>query len=77
VLAMQYFFFLTQFSLHGAGRAATTCSLYIQGNVSHPYRLKEPQTGRTGDARVVFGLFKGSNPTVFVETKSPFQQEQL
>jgi hypothetical protein len=46
------------------GRGATTCSLYIQGNTSHPYRIREKQTGRPGDARVVFGLFQGARPAV-------------
>lgn len=46
------------------GRGATTCSLYVQGNTSHPYRIHEPQTGRRGDARIVFGLFQGANPSI-------------
>ena len=46
------------------GRGATTCSLYVQGNTSHPYRIHEPQTGRRGDARIVLGLFQGASPTI-------------
>jgi hypothetical protein len=39
------------------GRGSTTCSMYIQGNVSAGYRTDLPPTGRIGDARFVFGVF--------------------
>ena len=43
------------------GRGATTCSLYIQGNVSAGYNRKLPTLGRPGDARFVFGVFNSSS----------------
>ena len=40
------------------GRGSTTCSFYIQGNVSAGYTRNAKSTGRPGDSRFVFGLFK-------------------
>ena len=43
------------------GRAACTCSLYIQGNHSAgPAPKNVNPLGRSGDARFVFGVFKGT-----------------
>ena len=46
------------------GRAACTCSLYIQGNHSSgPAKKGVNALGRNGDARFVFGIFKGGGTT--------------
>ena len=44
------------------GRGSTTCSLYLQGNLSHAWQSKASPFGRRGDSRLVFGIFQGEEP---------------
>lgn len=59
------------------GRGSTTCSFYIQGNVSAGYSRNAKSTGRPGDSRFVFGLFKQSAGKAALSANSTAASAQM